>query len=81
MVVLSTDMSIPKDVSRILVKVVTGGGRKYEFDYEIAPDGQIYLPGTLAIVEGKEPRERFRQRDRGSRGRATTRRRACSRKS
>ena len=38
--------------------IATEGGRRYEFEYEIAPDGQFYLPGTLAIVEGKKARER-----------------------
>jgi len=55
MVALSTDMSIPKDVSRIRVRVKLGAEVRYEYDYIIAPDGKFHIPGTLAVVEGSTP--------------------------
>jgi Leucine-rich repeat (LRR) protein len=55
MVALSTDMSIPKDVSRIRVRVKLGAEVRYEYDYIIAPDGQFHIPGTVAVVEGSTP--------------------------
>lgn len=60
MVALSTDMSIPKDVSRIRVEITTDSGRRYDFVYDIAPDGKFYLPGTVAIVAGETPSERVK---------------------
>lgn len=58
MVAFSTDMSVPKDVARIQIKIATETQREFKFDYEIAPDGQFHLPGTLAIVAGKKDGER-----------------------
>jgi Leucine-rich repeat (LRR) protein len=55
MVALNTDMSIPKDVSRIRVRVKLGAEVRYEYDYIIAPDGKFHIPGTLAVVEGSTP--------------------------
>jgi hypothetical protein len=55
MVALQTDMSIPKDVTHIRVKTKLGNEIREEFDFQIAPDGKFYIPGTIAIVEGSQP--------------------------
>ena len=55
MVALATDMSVPKDVSHIRIKIKVGAEVRWEYDYLIAPDGEFHLPGTLAVVEGSTP--------------------------
>jgi Leucine-rich repeat (LRR) protein len=55
MVALMTDMSVPKDVSVIRVKVKLGAEVRYEYDFRIAPDGEFHVPGTIAVVEGSTP--------------------------
>jgi hypothetical protein len=55
MVALQTDMSIPKDVTHIRVKTKLGAELREEYDFQIAPDGKFYIPGTIAVVEGSTP--------------------------
>ena len=57
MVALSTDMSVPKDVTALRVKIKVGSEVRYEYDFFIAPDGEFHLPGTVAVVEGSKPAE------------------------
>jgi len=52
MVALITDMSVPKDVTHVRVKVKRGDEVRHEQDFFIAPDGELHLPGTIAVVEG-----------------------------
>jgi hypothetical protein len=55
MVTLATDMSVPKDVTHLRVKVKLGAEIRSDQDYALAPDGEFQLPGTLAVVEGSTP--------------------------
>ncbi|HET9960372.1 MAG TPA: leucine-rich repeat domain-containing protein [Polyangiaceae bacterium] len=55
MIALATDMSIPKDVTTIRVKVKLNAEVRYEYDFAIAPDGEFHIPGTVAVVEGSTP--------------------------
>ena len=57
MVALSTDMSVPKDVTLLRVKIKVGTEVRYEYDFKVAPDGEFHLPGTVAVVEGSKPAE------------------------
>lgn len=52
MVVLQTDMSLPKDVTKVKIQIKRDGQLYHDKDYVIAP-GQKWiakLPGTLAVV-------------------------------
>ena len=55
MVTLVTDMSVPKDVTHIRVKVKRDDEVREERDFFVAPDGQFFLPGTIAVIEGSTP--------------------------
>src|SRR6187399_550531 len=55
MVSLVTDMSVPKDVTHIRVKVKRNDQVQHEQDFFVAPDGEFMLPGTIAVVEGSSP--------------------------
>ena len=55
MVSLVTDMSIPKDVTHIRVKVKRDDEVREERDFFVAPDGEFFLPGTIAVIEGSKP--------------------------
>src|SRR6187397_3076080 len=55
MVSLVTDMSVPKDVTHIRVKVKRDDEVREERDFFVAPDGEFFLPGTIAIIEGSTP--------------------------
>jgi len=51
MIVVSADMSIPKDMNRVVVEVLNDNGNKHSLSYPITPekDGKN-MPGTLSIV-------------------------------
>jgi len=55
MVSLVTDMSVPKDVTHIRVKVKREDQVREERDFFVAPDGEFFLPGTIAVIEGSTP--------------------------
>ena len=55
MVVLQTDMSIPRDFNRIKVMIRVAGKLEHDATYAVAPDGSTKLPGTIAVVAGSEP--------------------------
>lgn len=52
MLAVQTDMSLPKDIDTIRIQVATEGVLKFDRDYTSlgSIDGQIRLPGTLALV-------------------------------
>jgi hypothetical protein len=54
MVVLQTDMSIPRDFTRIKVIIRVAGKVEHDATYAVAPDGSTKLPGTIAVVAGSE---------------------------
>ncbi len=54
MVVITSDMPIPKDVDRISVDVSSLGVKKFEQEYEVGGSA-LSLPATLGIVAGKDP--------------------------
>ncbi len=76
MVVLQTDMSLPKDVSRVHLQVVEladssnkkknnpGGNVRHDETYDMAPDGPNPLPSTFAIINanGRQPTVEVRVR-------------------
>ena len=56
MLALQTDMSIPKDVNRIMVQVLVGDKLQHQQTYPVAPEPNgSKLPATLAIVAGDDP--------------------------
>lgn len=52
MLVIQTDMSLPKDIDTIRIEVSTAGVPKFKNDFTKlgTADGQIHLPGTLGLV-------------------------------
>lgn len=56
MVVLKTDMNVPKDVSAVRIEVLAGGVVRHRETYPLGPDAaDLKLPGTLAIIAGDNP--------------------------
>ncbi|MFO0761345.1 MAG: hypothetical protein U0359_33010 [Byssovorax sp.] len=55
--VLQTDMSLPKDIDTIRIEVLNEGVPKFKNDYDRlgSKDGQIHLPGTLALDSPENP--------------------------
>ena len=51
MLAITTDMKAPKDVNAVAVSITTDGLVKASFIGRVTPQGDILLPGTLAIVE------------------------------
>jgi hypothetical protein len=51
MLAITTDMKAPKDVNAVAVSITTNGLVKASFIGRVTPQGDILLPGTLAIVE------------------------------
>ncbi len=68
MVVLQTDMGIPKDVNAVTVQVFVRGQLQHDRKYTIAPDGEVKLPATIAVVAGEEPNPPVEVRVLGIRG-------------
>jgi hypothetical protein len=59
MVVLQSDMAVPKDVSAAVV-LITVQGRVVFNDTFFASAGQLQLPGTIAIVAGEKEAEQVK---------------------
>jgi hypothetical protein len=55
MVVLQTDMSLPKDYDRIHLQVSVRGELRHSQTYAVPPSGKTRLPATFAIVASDEP--------------------------
>lgn len=57
MLAVQTDMSLPKDIDAIRIEVFNEGVPKFRKDYERLGtfDGEIRLPGTLALIAPDEP--------------------------
>lgn len=57
MLAVQTDMSLPKDIDAIRIEVLNEGVPKFRKDYERLGtfDGEIRLPGTLALVAPEKP--------------------------
>ncbi|HEX2872979.1 MAG TPA: hypothetical protein VHP33_17075 [Polyangiaceae bacterium] len=53
--VLQTDLSVPKDVSSLRVEVLTSGRVQFAQTYLIGPAPELQLPGALSIVAGDNP--------------------------
>ncbi|WP_437591160.1 hypothetical protein [Sorangium sp. So ce1000] len=53
LVVVQTDMSVPKDIDRIRVEVLSGKEHRFDTDYDLGdPATWLKLPSTLAVVAG-----------------------------
>jgi len=50
MVAFDTDMTVPRDVSKVQVQVKVDGRILYSNEFEVGPGGKVKLPATLAIV-------------------------------
>lgn len=57
MLAVQTDMSLPKDIDAIRIEVFNEGVPKFRKDYERLGtfDGEIRLPGTLALIAPDKP--------------------------
>ncbi len=55
--VIQTDLSLPKDIDTIRIEVLTEGVPKFKNDYDRlgSKDGKIRLPGTLALDAPENP--------------------------
>ncbi|MFO0663391.1 MAG: hypothetical protein U0174_05540 [Polyangiaceae bacterium] len=62
MVVLSTDVSIPKDIDAIGLYITSGGKLVYGNTEPVHPGGTIRLPATLNVVASDDPRRPVRIR-------------------
>jgi hypothetical protein len=56
MLVIDTDMALPKDIDAIRVEVMSSGALVFGADYTFGAGG-AKLPATLAILSGKDPSE------------------------
>jgi sugar lactone lactonase YvrE len=56
-VVVQTDVSLPKDIDTIRIEVLSDGVPKFKNDYERlgTGDAPIRLPGTLALLASEDP--------------------------
>ena len=54
MLAINTDMKAPKDVNAVSVTISTNGAIKHSFIGRVTPQGEVLLPGTLAIVEPED---------------------------
>jgi hypothetical protein len=56
MVVIRTDLEVPKDVTSIRLAVSAGGVPRHDVVYDVGPGAQLAkLPGTFAILAGSNP--------------------------
>jgi len=56
MVVIQTDMSLPKDVDRARIEVLAYGEHKFDQQFkELGSDGSLKLPGTIGVLVGDDP--------------------------
>lgn len=55
--VVQTDLSLPKDIDTIRIEVLTAGVPKFKNDYTRlgTADGKIHLPGTLGLIAPEKP--------------------------
>lgn len=62
MLVVQTDLSLPKDIDTIRIEVSTAGVPKFKLDYTRlgTADGQIHLPGTLGLIAPEKPDDAVR---------------------
>lgn len=54
MVVLQSDMAIPKDFNRVRVDISVRGQKVFSDTYVADVTGSLVLPGTIAVVAGEE---------------------------
>lgn len=54
MVVLQSDMAIPKDFNRVRVDISVRGQKVFSNTYVADDTGSLVLPGTIAVVAGEE---------------------------
>lgn len=57
MVVLQSDMAIPKDITRAKVLITVHGTRVFDETYVANAAGDLKLPGTIAVVAGEKDAE------------------------
>ncbi|MCC6217737.1 MAG: SUMF1/EgtB/PvdO family nonheme iron enzyme [Polyangiaceae bacterium] len=50
MVAFDTDMTVPRDVSKVNIQIKVNGRIEFSNEYEVGPGGKVRLPATLAIV-------------------------------
>jgi hypothetical protein len=56
MIVIQTDMALPKDVDRARIEVLAYGDHFHNEEYErLGSDESLKLPGTLGILVGEDP--------------------------
>jgi hypothetical protein len=57
LLVVQTDLSLPKDIDTIRIEVSNGGSLQFRGDYDRlgSPDGQIHLPATLGLLAPSNP--------------------------
>lgn len=56
MIVIQTDMSLPKDVDRARIQISAYGEFKFNEEYkQLGSDGSLKLPGTIGVVVGEDP--------------------------
>ena len=53
-VAFQTDLSIPKDITVLVVTIYVGGTKRYQSEFPLSPGGKFDLPATLAIIEGEQ---------------------------
>lgn len=56
MIVIQTDMALPKDVDRARIEVIAYGDHLHDEQYErLGSDESLKLPGTLGLLVGEDP--------------------------
>lgn len=51
---VQTDMSLPEDVDKVRIEILSFGNVQFANDYDVGPDG-LHIPATLGILAGKDP--------------------------
>lgn len=55
MLAVKTDMSIPKDIDRVGIRISSLGVLVHDYEYPVGPDPNLRIPATLAVVAGDDP--------------------------
>jgi hypothetical protein len=58
MVIVTSDMPVPKDIDTVRIEIVRGSDNLYKVDFPLGTDPSDHqLPATLAVIAGSDPTE------------------------
>ncbi len=62
MLAISTDMAAPKDIDQVGLTIRSGGREVFATRAPVAPNGEVRLPATLAVLAPEDPKQPVRIR-------------------